>query len=77
MKHGEGYPRCNFRYTNSNNGEKGICVTDWYTCLWAQEWGWCVLCGWTLVVVLIAFLYCYFRDRKDTMRVKGVGSRRD
>ena len=65
-----------YNYNNTRGGQ-GICVTLWYTCLWGPGWGWCGLCGLTLAVVLIVFLYCYLRDRKDTIRVKGAGSRRD
>ena len=73
---GEGDPRCDFRCTTSNGGGRGVCVRDWYTCLWGPGWGWCYLCGWLSAVVLIVLLYDYHRERRDAIRVEGVGSRR-
>ncbi len=76
MKQGEGHT-CNFRYSNSNGGGKGVCVSEWDTCLWGAGWGWCCWCGWVPAVAFIVFLSCYLRDRRDAIRAKGFGNRGD
>lgn len=63
-------PQCNFRYANSNDGGKGICVSGWYTCFWGAEWGLCGLGGWMMAEVLAVLFYSYLKERRDTVRVE-------